>query len=135
MTIDFKFYSGGIVTNTGTGDVNDFYTALKKHEATINTLATSQKPLKIYVGYHGSAGDASSAKGGYSHPFTDVEMQQVEKIADLFQDRVRLIVSQNSPFSDAVVEAAIDEGNAFFTWCYSDSRIRQFFRISNSYND
>jgi hypothetical protein len=108
-----NFHENNIITHGGQTTVEGFGKEIKEKFAEISAV----KGLVVYAGYHGADND-----GNWIRNFDAPELARTREIAEAFPNAQLILVSEPG-LSDEAIRAAVEKGNAFFTWCDSENKV------------
>jgi hypothetical protein len=108
-------YANNVFTHGGQSDVEGFGREVLQPGPRKALDAVTN--LTVYIGYHGTR------TGHYSHDFSSPDMTQAQKIGLVFT-KATLVTRNTCGLTDLEITRAADRGNVFFTWCDSDTRVK-----------
>jgi hypothetical protein len=105
-------YDNYVFTNDGQSSVAEFEAKLIPAASAIRAAGA----LTVIVGYHGDQSGVFAAR------FSPMEMQAVRWMRLSFSDATLRVLDADMSGGD--IDNAVRAGRVFFTWCDSDTRVR-----------
>lgn len=113
-----KKYNKNVFTHDGQSTVNEFGQEIIKSKDELIAV----KNLIVYAGYHGDT------DGEWDHDFDASEVAATKKIGELFPNATIKWI-KDSGLSNNEIKNAFNNGNVFFTWCDSDTKVKKVMGI------